>query len=107
MEEAERKRQKMLEAQKDKGGNKQGAPSLDAAKEMNKTKDHLEEEMKISLNIWIKPLDLESMDSVELRSKAKQLWETIVSLEKDKYDFEQKELTQQYELKQLKNKRFN
>ena len=104
LEEAERKRQEILESQKEKGGNKQGAPSLDAAKELNKTKEQLEEEMKISLNIRIKPLDLESMDSVELRSKAKQLWETIVSLEKDKYDFEQKELTQQYELKQLKEK---
>ena len=104
MEEAERKRQEILESQKEKGGNKQGEPSLDAAKELNKTKEQLEEEMKISLNIRIKPLDLESMDSVELRSKAKQLWETIVSLEKDQYDFEQKELIQQYELKQLKEK---
>jgi hypothetical protein len=71
---------------------------------LNKSKEQLGEEMKISLNIRIKPLVLECMDSEELQSKAKQLWETIVSLEKDKYDFEQQQLIQQYELKQLKEK---
>jgi predicted transposase YdaD len=71
LEEAERKRQEMLEAQKDEGTNK-NLPSLDTAMEMNKTKEQLEEEMKISLNIRIKPLDLEYMDSVELRNKEKQ-----------------------------------
>ena len=104
LEEAERKRQEMLESQKEKGGKKQGAASLDAAKEINKTKEQLEEEMKISLSIRIKPLDLEIMDSEELRAKATQLWEIIVSLEKDKYDYEQRQLNQEYELKQLKEK---
>merc|ERR1712088_1211316 len=56
MEEAERKRQEMLAAQKEKGGKKSQAPAMDARKEMSKSKEQVEEEMKISLSIRIKPL---------------------------------------------------
>merc|ERR1719323_1670020 len=70
MEEAERKRQEMMAAQKEKGGKKSQAPAMDARKEMSKSKEQVEEEMKISLSIRIKPLPLESMDSDELRNKA-------------------------------------
>ena len=104
LEEAERKRQEMVAAQKEKGGKKQAAPALDAAKEINKTKEQLEEEMQISLSIRIKPLALDDMDSDDLRNKVIQLWETILSLETDKYDYEQRQLNQEYELKQLKEK---
>merc|ERR1711878_151873 len=90
MEEAERKRQEMLAAQKEKGGKKQSGPSMDARKEMSKSKEQVEEEMKISLGIRIKPLPLDSMDSDELRNKANSIWNTIVELETDKYDFEQR-----------------
>merc|ERR1712098_986967 len=60
-----------------------------------------EEEMKISLNIRIKPLALDSMDSDELRAKANQIFETIVSLETEKYGYEQRQLDQDYEFKEL------
>ena len=57
--------------------------------------------MKISLSIRIKPLQIEAMDSDELKSKIKQIWDTIVNLETDKYDFEQRHINQDYEFKEL------
>merc|ERR1712241_1381404 len=105
MEEAERKRQEMLAAQKEKGGKKSQAPAMDARKEMSKSKEQVEEEMKISLSIRIKPLPLESMDSDELRAKANSIWNTIVELETDKYDYEQRRVDQDYELKELNERK--
>merc|ERR1719187_955092 len=104
LEEAERKRQEMMAAQKEKGGKKQQAPALDARREMSKTKEQVEEEMKISLSIRIKPLNLDAMDSDELKAKARNLWDTILTLETDKYDYEQRQLAQDYELKELKER---
>merc|ERR1719244_2548218 len=69
MEEAEIKRQEMMAAQKE-GGKKSSGPAMDARKEMSKTKEQVEEEMKISLRIRIKPLDLDAMDSDELKDLA-------------------------------------
>merc|ERR1712226_991832 len=100
MEEAEIKRQEMMAAQKE-GGKKSSAPAMDARKEMSKTKEQVEEEMRISLRIRIKPLNLDEMDSDELRNKANKIWDTIVCLETDKYDYEQRQLDQDYELKEL------
>merc|ERR1711910_100162 len=100
MEEAEIKRQEMMAAQKE-GGKKSSGPAMDARKEMSKTKEQVEEEMKISLRIRIKPLDLDSMDSDELKSKAQKIFDTILQLETDKYDYEQRQLDQDYELKEL------
>merc|ERR1712228_1012049 len=100
MEDAERKRQEMLAQQKE-GGKKSQAPAMDARKEMSKSKEQVEEEMKISLSIRIKPLALDEMDSEELKNKANQIWNTIVSLETDKYDYEQRQLDQDYEFKEL------
>merc|ERR1719402_851050 len=93
-----------MAAQKEKGGKKSAAPAMDARKEMSKSKEQVEEEMKISLSIRIKPLNLDEMDSDELRSKANQIWNTIVVLETDKYDYEQRQLDQDYELKELKER---
>merc|ERR1712029_863000 len=104
LEDAERKRQEMMAAQKEKGGKKSAAPAMDARKEMSKSKEQVEEEMKISLSIRIKPLNLDEMDSDELRSKANQIWNTIVVLETDKYDYEQRQLDQDYEFKELKER---
>merc|ERR1712061_866560 len=59
------------------------------------------EEMRISLRIRIKPLALDEMDSDELKGKAQKIWDTIVALETDKYDYEQRQLDQDYELKVL------
>merc|ERR1711937_503508 len=112
LEEAEMKRQAMMQAQKEKqqaaggkgGGAKmqQGAAVQDARREMTKTKEQLEEEKKISLSIRIKPLDVDAMDSDQLSSKAKELWDTIVRLETEKYDLEERQKRQDYDLKELK-----
>jgi len=100
MEEAEIKRQEMMAAQKE-GGKKSSGPAMDARKEMSKTKEQVEEEMRISLRIRIKPLALDEMDSDELKSKAQKIFDTILQLETDKYDYEQRQLDQDYELKEL------
>merc|ERR1719383_1522025 len=57
--------------------------------------------MKLALSIKIKPLDLDSLDSDELKKKAEELFNTIVQLETDKYDFEQRRVDQDYNLKEL------
>merc|ERR1719481_1954079 len=89
-----------MAAQKE-GGKKSSAPAMDARKEMSKTKEQVEEEMRISLRIRIKPLDLDAMDSDELRNKAQKIWDTIVCLETERYDYQQRQLDQDYELKEL------
>merc|ERR1712170_82200 len=116
LEEAEMKRQAMMQAQKEKqqaagkggkgGGAKMqgGANVQDARREMTKTKEQLEEEKKISLSIRIKPLDVDSLDSDQLRSKAGELWDTIVRLETEKYDLEERQDRQNYDIRQLKER---
>merc|ERR1712139_79367 len=113
LEEAEKKRQEMMQAQKEKQqasgkGGKQvgggGSQVQDARKEMTKTKEQLEEEKRISLSIRIKPLDVDAMDTDELQAKAKELWETIVRLETEKYDLEERQKRQDYDLKELKER---
>merc|ERR1712110_1300185 len=96
---------KLKREEEEKGGKKSQAPAMDARKEMSKSKEQVEEEMKISLSIRIKPLPLESMDSDELKCKANAIWNTIVELETDKYDYEQRRVDQDYELKELNERR--
>merc|ERR1712179_854408 len=94
LEETEAKRQEMLDAQKAGGGGKKstagGDGATDAHKEMSKTKEQLEEEKKIALSIRIKPLDLAAMDSDELKAKAEELFNIVIALETDKYDYKKK-----------------
>merc|ERR1712020_159574 len=111
LEEAEAKRQEMLEAQKaqkadqlDKKKSVAGGPISDARKELSKTKEQLEEEKKIALSIRIKPLELDALDSDELKSKVEELFKTVIQLETDKYDYEQRKLTQELDLKELKER---
>jgi len=111
LEEAEAKRQEMLEAQKaqkadqlDKKKSVAGGPISDARKELSKTKEQLEEEKKIALSIRIKPLELEALDSDEMKGKVEDLFKTIIQLETDKYDYEQRKLTQELDLKELKER---
>ncbi|XP_038122614.1 troponin T, skeletal muscle isoform X3 [Culex quinquefasciatus] len=113
LEEAEKKRQAMLQAMKDK--DKKG-PNFTITKkdsnfgmsnaqmERNKTKEQLEEEKKISLSFRIKPLELDGLSADTLRTKATELWETIVKLETEKYDLEERQKRQDYDLKELKER---
>lgn len=73
--------------------------NLSAAQlERNKTKEQLEEEKKISLSIRIKPLVLEGLGIDKLREKAHELWECIVKLETEKYDLEERQKRQDYDV---------
>jgi len=104
LEEAEAKRQQMLDAQKAGKGGKVSGEVSDARKELSKTKEQLEEEKKIALSIRIKPLDLEPMDSDELKSKVEDLFKIIIQLETDKYDYQQRKVSQEHDLKELKER---
>merc|ERR1712234_47014 len=84
LEEAEAARKEMLEAQK---AGKEGA-----------------EKKKIALSIRLKPLELDAMDSDELKAKATEIFNIIIQLETDKYDYEQRKLTQELDLKELKER---
>lgn len=76
------------------------APNVqDARREMTKSKEQLEEEKKISLSIRIKPLDLDGMSQDDLVAKANELWETIVRLETEKYDLEERQKRQDYDVR--------
>lgn len=72
--------------------------------ERNKTKEQLEEEKKISLSFRIKPLEIDNLGAENLRTKAQELWETIVRLETEKYDLEERQKRQDYDLKELKER---
>merc|ERR1712156_609893 len=108
LELAESKRQAMLEAQKNNPKQKErstaNAEGNNIRREISKTRDQLEEEKKIALSIRVKPIDLEIMDSDELKSKAQELFEILVRLETDKYDYEQRSISQDYELRELKER---
>ena len=84
------------------GGNSNrqgGAVNVEEGRrERTKTREQLEEEKKISLSIRIKPLDVDSLDSDQLRSKAGELWDTIVRLETEKYDLEERQERQNYDV---------
>lgn len=66
--------------------------------ERNKTKEQLEEEKKISLSFRIKPLAIEGFSEDKLREKAQELWELIVKLETEKYDLEERQKRQDYDV---------
>lgn len=46
----------------------------------------------------MQPLDLDGMDSDALRHKANELWDTIVRLETEKYDLEERQKRQDYDV---------
>lgn len=108
LEEAEKKRQAMLQAMKDKdkkGPNftiqkkDAGGIGLGGVLERNKTKEQLEEEKKISLSFRIKPLEVDGLSADKLRHKAHELWEAIVKLETEKYDLEERQKRQDYDVR--------
>merc|ERR1712243_67987 len=109
LEEAYAQRKELLESPNSgAGGDKKksvaGGDGGDARREMTKTKEQLEEEKKIALSIRLKPLELDAMDSDELKAKATEIFNIIIQLETDKYDYEQRKLTQELDLKELKER---
>merc|ERR1712123_12548 len=97
-EEAEAK--KKDSAKQANGPQQSGGPSGGVAK----TKEQLEEEMKNALAMKIKPLNIEEMDSDEMRTKAEELFNIIIQLETEKYDFEDKKVSQAQEMNELREK---
>ncbi|GAB6031388.1 hypothetical protein CHUAL_009170 [Chamberlinius hualienensis] len=69
--------------------------------EMGKTKEQLADDKKIALTFRVKPLEIEGLSVEDLKVKAKELWENIVKLETDKYDLEERQKRQEYDLKEL------
>ena len=69
-----------------------------ARQELNKTKEQLEEEKRISLSFRIKPLDLSGLGIDSLKKKAAELWDQIVRLETEKYDLEERQKRQDYDV---------
>lgn len=69
-----------------------------ARSEMNKTKEQLAEDKEIALQFRIKPLDIEGCNTSDLKKKAQALWDQIVQLESDKYDLEERQKRQDYDV---------
>lgn len=122
LEEAERKRQQMQEALKKQREaakrsfaiNKKSEGGLAGAdlttttnvaslgrSDIIKTKEQLAEEKKIAMEFRVKPLKLDSLGLDELKKKANELWEQIVQAESDRYDLEERQKRQEYDLKEL------
>jgi troponin T len=66
---------------------------------LQKTKEQLAEEKKISLSFRIKPLEIEGMSLQALKNKAKEMWDNIVVLETEKYDLEERQRRQDYDVR--------
>lgn len=66
--------------------------------EMGKTKEQLAEDKKIALSFRVKPLEIEGLSNDELKSKAKEMWEAIIKLETEKYDLEERQKRQEYDV---------
>jgi len=69
--------------------------------ERNKTKEQIEEEKKISLSFRIKPLNIEGFSQQKLQFKATELWDLIVKLETEKYDLEERQKRQDYDVRNI------
>ena len=65
---------------------------------MNKTKEQLAEDKRIALGIRIKPLNIDGFNCDDLRKKAQELWDQIVQLESEKYDLEERQKRQDYDV---------
>lgn len=65
---------------------------------MGKTKEQLEEDKKIALTFRVKPLEIEGLGIEDLKKKAAELWTKIESLELEKYDLEERQKRQDYDV---------
>ena len=72
---------------------------LSARSEMGKTKEQLAEDKRIAMSFRVKPLDIDNLSLDDLKKKATQLWDMIVQLESDKYDLEERQKRQDYDVK--------
>ena len=71
----------------------------DAKKEKIKTKEQQEEDKKIALSIRVKPMDVADLGLEGLKTKTRELWENIIRLETEKYDLEERQRRQRYDVR--------
>lgn len=76
----------------------QGEPISLSQIERSKTKEQIEEEKRIALSIRIKPLTIDNLGAEKLKAKVTELWEAIVKLETEKYDLEERQKRQEYDV---------
>uniref|UniRef100_A0A915HFG5 Troponin T n=1 Tax=Romanomermis culicivorax TaxID=13658 RepID=A0A915HFG5_ROMCU len=74
---------------------------MKAKAEMGLTKQQHEEQKKRALQDVLKPLNFDGLDAAALKSKVKELHQRICKLEAVKYDLEQRQVRQDYDLKEL------
>jgi len=77
---------------------KQFASALSVGREMAKTKEQLAEDKIVAMDMRLKALNIEGFGSEELRKKAEEFWDRIVRLESDKYDLEERQKRQEYDV---------
>lgn len=65
---------------------------------MGKTKEQLAEDKRIAMSFRVKALDIDGLSVDDLKKKATQLWDMIVQLESDKYDLEERQKRQDYDV---------
>ena len=63
-----------------------------------KTKEEQIEEKRIALSIRVKPLDLDGLGKAGLKEKAEELWQNLIRLETEKYDLEDRQKRQGYDV---------
>jgi len=63
-----------------------------------KTKEQLEEEKKIALSLRVKDIKIDGLPEHKLKEMAAQLWERVVRLETEKYDLEERQKRQDYDV---------
>ena len=71
----------------------------DAKKEKVKTKEEQIEEKRIAMSIRVKPLDLDGLGKSGLKEKAEELWQNLIKLETEKYDLEERQKRQGYDVR--------
>lgn len=96
------KRLREAESRKQQGGKGYGSGAQGAegaAEALSKTKEQLAEEKAICLSIRIKPLNLDDISGRDgLKRRADQLWEQILVLETERYDLEERNKRQDYDV---------
>lgn len=96
------KRLREAESRKQQGGKGYGTGAQGqegAAEALSKTKEQLAEEKAICLSIRIKPLNIESVSGRDnLKRRAENLWEQILTLETERYDLEERNKRQDYDV---------
>lgn len=65
---------------------------------MGKTKEQLAEDKRIAMSFRVKALDIDGLSVDDMKKKATQLWDMIIQLESDKYDLEERQKRQDYDV---------